>query len=115
MVERNRSSAWNQQWRQQADIFGCARSSIDEPTTNDIYNTGAVASILQLLKLPDGTVKVLVKLFLIKSCYTQGAFSGEIETIVDMSIPETEQEVLSRSAISQFEGYIELNKKSLEY
>ena len=45
--------------------------------------------------------------------YTQEEpfFKGEIETIVDMSIPETEQEVLSRSAISQFEGYIKLNKK----
>ena len=90
-------------------------ASIDEPTTNDIYNTGTVASILQLLKLPDGTVKVLVEGSIRGKVlhYTQEEpfFKGEIETIVDMSIPETEQEVLSRSAISQFEGYIKLNKK----
>lgn len=90
-------------------------ASIDEPTTNDIYNTGTVASILQLLKLPDGTVKVLVEGSIRGKVlhYTQDEpfFKGEIETIVDMSIPETEQEVLSRSAISQFEGYIKLNKK----
>ncbi len=90
-------------------------ASIDEPAVNDIYETGTVASILQLLKLPDGTVKVLVEGSIRGKvlCYTQEDpfFRGDIETIVDVTIPDKEQEILSRSAISQFEGYIKLNKK----
>lgn len=90
-------------------------ASIDEPAVSDIYETGTVASILQLLKLPDGTVKVLVEGAIRGKvlCYTQEEpfFRGDIETIIDVTIPDTEQEILSRSAISQFEGYIKLNKK----
>ncbi len=90
-------------------------ASIDEPAVSDIYETGTVASILQLLKLPDGTVKVLVEGSIRGKVlrYTQEDpfFRGDIETIIDVTIPDTEQEILSRSAISQFEGYIKLNKK----
>jgi ATP-dependent Lon protease len=90
-------------------------ASIDEPAVSDIYETGTVASILQLLKLPDGTVKVLVEGSIRGKVlrYTQEDpfFRGDIESIIDVTIPDTEQEILSRSAISQFEGYIKLNKK----
>lgn len=90
-------------------------AGMDEPQTDDIYLVGTIATILQLLKLPDGTVKVLV----------EGNFRGEIKTFLDtddffvaevfpqedQDLDESEQEVLVRSAISQFEGYVKLNKK----
>lgn len=90
-------------------------ANIDEPVADDIYQKGTVASILQLLKLPDGTVKVLVEGSIRGQIdqYTQVEpfFRGDISTLHDAALSEAEQEVLSRSAISQFEGYIKLNKK----
>ena len=90
-------------------------ASIDEPTTDDIYQIGTIATILQLLKLPDGTVKVLVEGSIrakIES-YSQKEpfFQGAVSTIHDTDLGDAEAEVLSRSAISQFEGYVKLNKK----
>ena len=90
-------------------------AGVDEPESDDIYTVGTIATILQLLKLPDGTVKVLV----------EGSVRGEIESykqsepffvanvdkLIDADIDESEQEVLIRSAVSQFEGYVKLNKK----
>ena len=90
-------------------------AGVDEPDADDIYTVGTIATILQLLKLPDGTVKVLV----------EGSVRGEIEgyeqsepffvanvnKTEDGAIDESEQEVLIRSAVSQFEGYVKLNKK----
>jgi len=90
-------------------------AGVDEPEADDIYTVGTIATILQLLKLPDGTVKVLV----------EGSVRGEIESykqsdpffvanvdkLEDEGIDESEQEVLIRSAVSQFEGYVKLNKK----
>lgn len=90
-------------------------AGVDEPEADDIYTVGTIATILQLLKLPDGTVKVLV----------EGSVRGEIESykqsepffvanvdkLTDEDIDESEQEVLIRSAVSQFEGYVKLNKK----
>ncbi|CAD5266066.1 DNA-binding ATP-dependent protease La [Alteromonas sp. 38] len=90
-------------------------AGVDEPDADDIYTVGTIATILQLLKLPDGTVKVLV----------EGSVRGEVEgyeqsepffvanvsKIEDGAIDESEQEVLIRSAVSQFEGYVKLNKK----
>ena len=90
-------------------------AGVDEPEADDIYTVGTIATILQLLKLPDGTVKVLV----------EGSVRGEIESykqsepffvanvakLTDEEIDESEQEVLIRSAVSQFEGYVKLNKK----
>ncbi|WP_032096880.1 MULTISPECIES: endopeptidase La [Alteromonas] len=90
-------------------------AGVDEPESDDIYTVGTIATILQLLKLPDGTVKVLV----------EGSVRGQIESykqadpyfvaavdqIDDEGIEESEQEVLIRSAVSQFEGYVKLNKK----
>lgn len=90
-------------------------ASIDDPQADDVYSTGTVATILQMLKLPDGTVKVLVegaqRANINKFIETDDYFSAEIEYVQ----PSTEQtddiEVLIRSAISQFEGYVKLNKK----
>ncbi|WP_417347854.1 endopeptidase La [Ferrimonas sp.] len=87
----------------------------DDPSVDDVYQLGTVASILQLLKLPDGTVKVLV----------EGSQRARIEQFTDEEpflvadarfveterMEEREEEVLVRTAIGQFEGYIKLNKK----
>jgi ATP-dependent Lon protease len=90
-------------------------ASIDEPTADDIYTTGTIATILQLLKLPDGTVKVLVEGSVRGSIleYDQHEpfFKGRILSMIDEPVAESDQEVLSRTAISQFEGYVKLNKK----
>jgi ATP-dependent Lon protease len=90
-------------------------AGIDEPSTSEVFDVGTVATILQLLKLPDGTVKVLV----------EGNVRGKVDTYIktdpffvadvnvfdDETMEDKEQEVLIRSAVSQFEGYVKLNKK----
>ena len=90
-------------------------ADLDEPTKDDIFDIGTVASILQLLKLPDGTVKVLVEggqRAKIKR-YTQEEefFTATVEYLESQVLSDKEEEVLVRSAIGQFEGYIKLNKK----
>ena len=90
-------------------------AAIDDPSAEDVYSTGTVATILQMLKLPDGTVKVLVegaqRATINKFVETEEYFSAEIE-YVDANVELTDDiEVLIRSAISQFEGYVKLNKK----
>lgn len=91
-------------------------ASTDEPGVNDLFTVGTVASILQMLKLPDGTVKVLVEGLQrarISALSDNGEhFSAKAEYLESPTIDEREQEVLVRTAISQFEGYIKLNKKS---
>lgn len=90
-------------------------AGVDEPSTDDIYSFGTIATILQLLKLPDGTVKVLVEgnqrgeIDVFTS--TEDFFVAEVISKLDEELAENEQEVLVRSAISQFEGYVKLNKK----
>lgn len=90
-------------------------AGVDEPSTDDIYSFGTIATILQLLKLPDGTVKVLVEGNLRGEIdvftSTDDFFVAEIVSKTDEELAENEQEVLVRSAISQFEGYVKLNKK----
>ncbi|MAF84612.1 MAG: endopeptidase La [Chromatiales bacterium] len=91
------------------------QADIDEPTIDDIYELGTLATILQLLKLPDGTVKVLVeggaRAALVRS-YTDEYFSADIRLIEeDQDSASREVDVLKRSVISQFEHYVKLNKK----
>ncbi|GGD56440.1 endopeptidase La [Lacimicrobium alkaliphilum] len=90
-------------------------AGVDEPETDDIYRVGTVATILQLLKLPDGTVKVLVEGNVRGEIQTylqdQEYFVAEVLKKTDEPIDEAEQEVMIRSATSQFEGYVKLNKK----
>ncbi|MFQ3235470.1 MAG: ATP-dependent Lon protease [Paraglaciecola sp.] len=87
----------------------------DEPQTDDIYQVGTIATILQLLKLPDGTVKVLVegnhRGEITEFVSIDDFFIAQVTSKLDIDTPEKEQEVLIRSAISQFEGYVKLNKK----
>ncbi|ABF13865.1 endopeptidase La [Candidatus Palibaumannia cicadellinicola] len=87
----------------------------DEPNTNDLFSIGTVSCILQMLKLPDGTVKVLVegltRARIIKLADSGNHFTAEADYFDVTEIDEREQEVLVRTAINQFEGYIKLNKK----
>ncbi|MBY8197177.1 endopeptidase La [Vibrio fluvialis] len=86
----------------------------DEPKITDLFDVGTVATILQLLKLPDGTVKVLVEgqqRAKINQFHEGEFFSAEAEYMLTPELDEKEQEVIVRSAINQFEGFIKLNKK----
>ena len=90
------------------------QADTDEPTVDDLFDVGTVATILQLLKLPDGTVKVLVEgqqRAKINHFKESDFFLAEAEFIVTPELDEREQEVIVRSAINQFEGFIKLNKK----
>ncbi|MGB0895350.1 MAG: endopeptidase La [Parashewanella sp.] len=90
-------------------------ADLEDPTIDDIYDTGTVASILQLLKLPDGTVKLLVEggQRAVIQKYTQESdyFAAVAAYQSSEELEPKEEEVLVRSAIGQFEGYIKLNKK----
>ncbi|WP_427981792.1 endopeptidase La [Agarivorans sp.] len=90
-------------------------ASNDNPQADDLYTVGTVANILQLLKLPDGTVKVLVegsqRARLEEIIQQEEYYVASAEYVVSAQPEEKEQEVMVRSAISQFEGYIKLNKK----
>ncbi|PPD31996.1 MAG: endopeptidase La [Methylomonas sp.] len=91
-------------------------AEIDEPDFTDLYNVGTLSNILQLLKLPDGTVKVLVegtqRSKVLEYKETGSFFSAAVEDIEDsMSLSEQEQEVLQRTAISSFDHYVKLNNK----
>ncbi|ATC93968.1 ATP-dependent Lon protease [Pseudoalteromonas tunicata] len=90
-------------------------AAIDEPESQDVFDVGTIATILQLLKLPDGTVKVLVegtqRAKINKFTQTDAFFMADVQFLVSSDIPEQEQDIFVRSAISQFEGYVKLNKK----
>ena len=90
-------------------------ASIDEPEVEDVYQVGTIATILQLLKLPDGTVKVLVegtqRAQITEFTQTDEFFIAQSQYIVSEEIDEQEHDVFIRSAVSQFEGYVKLNKK----
>lgn len=90
-------------------------ASTEEPTAADLHPVGTVATILQMLKLPDGTVKVLVegqqraKINLVSD--NDEFFVAQVDFLTTQPVDEAEQEVLVRTATAQFENYIKLNKK----
>jgi ATP-dependent Lon protease len=90
-------------------------ATLDDPAESDLYRVGTVATILQLLKLPDGTVKVLVeggrRAKLLNFTETDALFMANVEVVPSPEMDSREQEVFLRSAVGQFEGYIKLNKK----
>ena len=90
-------------------------ADLDDPQPSDLYEVGTLATILQLLKLPDGTVKVLVEggeRALVDRINVEDYFSAEITLLTeDDRHDEREIDVLVRSIISQFESYVKLNKK----
>jgi ATP-dependent Lon protease len=87
----------------------------DDPSVDEIYKTGTLANILQLLKLPDGTVKVLVEGYSraqITSFGTRSEFmEAQAYVLVDDAGPKVETEALMRSVSKDFENYVKLNKK----
>ncbi|MXP67572.1 endopeptidase La [Pantoea sp. Aalb] len=90
-------------------------ASTDEPGINELFSVGTIASVLQMLKLPDGTVKVLVeglqRARITTLSNNEDHFVAQVEYFISPDVEEREQEVLVRTAINQFEGYIKLNKK----
>jgi ATP-dependent Lon protease len=87
----------------------------DDPSAEDIYRVGTVSTILQLLKLPDGTVKVLVegnrRARITGFKDADAYFEAFVEPITDQGTDAKELEALGRTVVSQFEQYIKLNKK----
>ena len=89
--------------------------SEDDPKASDLHNVGTVGNILQLLKLPDGTVKVLVEggsRYQVKEYIEGGDYiEAKAELIKEDETVDDELEALARAVISQFEQYVKLNKK----
>ena len=87
----------------------------DDPTPDDLYDIGCAASILQMLKLPDGTVKVLVegqqraRIHAVSDAETH--FTARVTGIVEDASDQAEAEALRRAVLAQFEQYVKLNKK----
>ena len=89
--------------------------SIDDPTTDGIYRTGVLANVLQLLKLPDGTVKVLVegvqRARVVSVTDEKTHYVAEAVPIPADAIESTEVEAMRRAMLTQFDQYVKLNKK----
>ncbi len=91
------------------------QADVDDPKADDLYRIATVATILQLLKLPDGTVKVLVEgvdRARIDKLHAGEYYASDASLLPDAEVyDEKEMDVLARSVISQFEQYVKLNKK----
>ena len=87
----------------------------DDPGEDETYDVGTMANILQLLKLPDGTIKVLVEGTSRATIYnyreTKGMFVADAKLLEPKIVNEQEMDVHVRSAVNQFEQYVKLNKK----
>ena len=87
----------------------------DDPAVDTIFKAGTLASVLQLLKLPDGTVKVLVegqsRAKVQRYTRTDDFYEADAEALADDHADKVEVEALARSVVSEFEGYVKLNKK----
>ncbi len=90
-------------------------ASLDDPLEDDIYRIGTLSSILQLLKLPDGTVKVLVegttRANILNFLSARDYFAAQVAVLNSPVLEERESEVLSRSLLNQFDQYVKLNNK----
>jgi ATP-dependent Lon protease len=91
------------------------QADVDDPAPRDLYQVGTIATILQLLKLPDGTVKVLVEgteRASVAALTTGDFFAAQVAPLGDSEpYEEREMDVLVRSVVSQFEQYVKLNRK----
>ncbi|MSO68848.1 MAG: endopeptidase La [Alphaproteobacteria bacterium] len=87
----------------------------DDPNAGDIYSIGTVGTVLQLLKLPDGTVKVLVeggsRARIVRFTDEANFFQAHVEPLAETRGDPQELEGLARTVVSQFESYVKLNKK----
>ncbi len=90
-------------------------ASDDEPVASDLFNIGTVASVLQMLKLPDGTVKVLVegdyRAQINELADDEGFFSATVSSLPVEKLSAAESEVYKRTALEQFDRFIQINKK----
>jgi ATP-dependent Lon protease len=91
-------------------------ADVDEPEADQIHRIGTLSTILQLLKLPDGTIKVLVeggsRARILELMETEGYFSAQISVLSDeLHMEERESDVLTRSILNLFDQYVKLNKK----
>ena len=90
-------------------------SAQDDPNFEDLYDIGTVGTVLQLLKLPDGTVKVLVegisRAKVIKYIDNDKFFEASAEMIPEETVNNNEVEALSREVVKQFEEYVRLSQK----
>lgn len=98
-------------------IFLVAQRSAtqDDPQPDDIYSIGTLSSILQLLKLPDGTIKVLVegneRAIIREHVAGEEYFMANVEMLATAALDERESDVLARSLLNQFDQYVKLNNK----
>ncbi|NNM58355.1 MAG: endopeptidase La [Legionellales bacterium] len=87
----------------------------DDPSSSDLYEIGCIANILQMLKLPDGTIKVLVegieRAKIVKVHGEDPYISVQIERFTQEAPAERDMEVLTKAVLSEFEQYLKLNKK----
>lgn len=90
-------------------------ASQDDPSPEEIFDVGTIGTVLQLLKLPDGTVKVLVegvkRARIVRYADNPDFFQAQVEPLEEVSSDPQEVEALGRAAVAQFEQYIKLNKK----
>ena len=90
-------------------------ASDDDPAESDIYRVGTVSTILQMLKLPDGTVKVLVeggaRGHISKARFGEEGGAADVRELDNQMPSESEQEALARSLLAKFEEYVKLSKK----
>jgi ATP-dependent Lon protease len=91
------------------------KAKTNEPVPDDIFTTGTVGTIIQLLRLPDGTVKVLVegkrRAAIRRFTQTEGFFTVEIEELPDVAEKSVELDALMREVHTTFETYVKLNKR----
>ena len=90
-------------------------ADLDDPQDKDVYRFGTLATILQLLKLPDGTIKVLVeganRAEIQGEIYGDSYYETKVQVIDESIFDDREIEILSRSVIDSFDQYVKLNKK----
>ncbi|WP_415885013.1 endopeptidase La [Neptuniibacter sp. QD37_6] len=90
-------------------------ASDDEPLAEDLFEVGTVASVLQMLKLPDGTVKVLVegdyRATISKLSEDEGFFTAQANMLAIEELTEAESELYKRTVLEQFERFVQVNKK----
>ena len=90
------------------------KAGIDNPTEKDISNIGTIANVLQILRLPDGTVKALIegksRATITRFLKNKDFFQVELSTVIETDIPEAEKVALIRAINTNFEDYAKLNK-----
>src|SRR5699024_5378932 len=90
--------------------------AIEEPEPKDIYRVGTLAKITQMLKLPNGSIRVLVegleRAVIVKFVSEKDEFVVELNTLTDIYEDEYEEEALMRELVRQFEAYVKLSRKT---